>query len=104
MSTPTLREDEIAMPAQPRAWCVTTARKMTNQRYHYPAGALIVWAPNAKGRREPVRLIVHTMCRNWLTLPVLVNGRADGPICDLCMLHERRDREAREATAPAVDF
>lgn len=103
MSTPKLRADEIAMTAFPRAWCVTTARKMASQRYHYPAGALMIWAPAADGRREPVRMAVHTMCRNWLTLPVLVEGDVDGEICDLCKLHESRSRNDR-LTSGQVDF
>lgn len=103
MSTPKLREDEIAMPGFPRAWCVTTSRRMANQRYHYPAGAWVIWGPVADGRREPVRIAVHTMCRNWLTLPVLVDGAVDGEICDLCKLHESRVRSVRP-TSGQVDF
>jgi len=103
MSTPKLRGGEIATTAFPRTWCVTTARKMATQRYHYPAGAWVIWGPAVEGRREPVRMAVHTMCSNWLTLPVLIEGSVDGEICDLCRLHESRLRSDRLKSVQ-VDF
>jgi hypothetical protein len=102
MSTPKLREDEIAMVAQPRASCVTTTRKMSPQRYHWVAGGWAIWRRTADGSRKPVRLAVHTMCRQWISMPVLLDNAPPMEICDLCLLQQRRVWAARESSG--VDF
>jgi len=103
MTTPKLRDDEIAMTAQPRASCVTTTRKMPNQRFHYVAGGWAIWRRTAEGNRVPVRLAVHTLCRQWISMPVLLDDAPSAEICDLCMLHQDRVWAARTASGQ-VDF
>jgi hypothetical protein len=104
MSTPTLRDDEIAMTALPHANTVTTRRKMPRRRYHYVAGAWTIWRRSGGDSRELARMAVHTMCRDWITLPNLVDGDVPvGEICDLCMLQQSRVWAARDA-ADRVDF
>ena len=104
MSTPKLRDDEIAMTAFPRALCVTTTRKMSSRRYHYAVGGWAIWRRTADGSRKPIRLAVHTRCRQWISMPVLVNDwPVPGEICDLCMLHQSRDLAARVSSSQ-VDF
>jgi hypothetical protein len=103
MSTPKLRDDEIAVPGRPRARIVTTTRKMAKQRYHYVAGAAVIWRQIDGGSREPVRMVVHTLCRGWVTLPNLVEDAHYSEICDLCMLQQSREWDARR-TSGQVDF
>lgn len=104
MSTPKLRDDEIALLAVPRARNVTTTRNMPNRRYHYVVGALMVWRRTGDGdARQVVRMAVHTECRQWITLPVLVDDAPFNEICDLCALHDHRDFKARMASGQ-VDF
>jgi hypothetical protein len=103
MSTPKLRDDEIAMVAQPRAMCVTTTRNMPSRRYHYVAGGWAIWRRTAEGSREPIRLAVHTRCRQWISMPDLVDEAPFSEICDLCMLYGRRSFDAL-TTSGQVDF
>lgn len=103
MSTPKLRDNEFALPAFPRATCVTTTINMPTRRYHYVAGALVIWGRTDGGDLEPRRMTIHTQCRQWISSPSLLNDPPFQEICDLCMLHWRRSQEARAAQGQ-VDF
>lgn len=76
--------------AQPRANYVTTTRKMAQRRYHYVAGAMMIWRRSADGTRVPDRMVTHTLCRNWISRTSLVDDAPAGQVCDLCMLHQSR--------------
>jgi hypothetical protein len=103
MSTPKLRDDEIAMTAHPRAMRVTTTRKMPSRRFHSVAGAWTIWRQSGEAGRELVRMAVHTQCRQWISMPSLVDDAPFNEICDLCSLYEHRSFEARMASG-RVDF
>lgn len=89
--------------AQPRATFVTTTRNMARRRYHYVAGAMMIWRREGGGARVPVRMVTHTLCRQWVASASLLDDAPTGAVCDLCMLHQSRAWAARDAQMP-VDF